>query len=98
MVADYIFLSVFCQIVFEIINNSLIIHDNNIMETTKKSNKLIKSKKYQGIYHKDASNDRMYYIAYKNSNGNYSRYKVGLKSSCITELYCYNPHHSIGFT
>jgi len=32
----------------------------------------------------------MYYIAYKNSNGNYSRYKVGLKSSGITELYCYN--------
>jgi len=61
------------------------------MENTKKSNKLIKSKKYQGIYSKDTSNnDKMYYIAYKNANGNYSRYKVGLKSSGITEIYCYN--------
>jgi len=47
-------------------------------------------KKDKGIYHKDMLNDRMYYIAYKNANGNYSRYKVGLKSSGITELYCYN--------
>lgn len=53
----------------------------------KLSNKLIKSKKYKGIYHKDATNDRMYYIAYENSNGNYSRYKVGLKSSGITPDY-----------
>ena len=67
---------------------SLNFHDNNIME--KSSNKLIKSKKYQGIYSKNITNDKMYYIAYKNSNGNYSRYKVGLKSSGITELYCYN--------
>ena len=53
-------------------------------------NKLIKSKKYQGIYYKDTPIDRIYYIAYKNSNGNYSKYKVGLKSSGITEQYCYN--------
>ena len=58
--------------------------------TNKSSNKLIKSKKYKGIYHKDTAHDRMYYIAYKNANGNYTRYKVGLKSSAITELYCYN--------
>ena len=44
--------------------------------TKKSSNKLIKSKKYKGIYHKDSTNDRMYYIAYKNTHGNYSRYKV----------------------
>ena len=59
------------------------------MSTTK--NKHIKSKKYQGVYYKDTSNnDKIYYIAYKNSNGNYSKYKVGLKSSGITEQYCYN--------
>lgn len=53
--------------------------------------KLIKSKKYAGIYYKYTSNnDKIYYIAYKNSNGNYSKYKVGLKSSGINELYCYN--------
>jgi len=57
--------------------------------TNKSSNKLIKSKKYKGIYPKETSNDKMYYIAYKNSNGNYSLYKVGLNSSGITELYCY---------
>ena len=52
--------------------------------------KLIKSKKYSGVYYKDTSLDRVYYIAYKNSNGNYSKYKVGCKSSGITEIYCYN--------
>jgi len=56
----------------------------------KSSNKLIKFKKYKGIYYKYTTNDKMYYIAYKNANGNYSRYKVGIKSSGITELYCYN--------
>ena len=54
------------------------------------NNKLIKSKKYSGVYYKDTILDRMYYIAYKNSNGNYSKYKVGCKSSGITEVYCYN--------
>jgi len=55
------------------------------------ANKLIKSKKYAGVYYKDTiNNDKIYYIAYKNSNGNYSKYKVGLKSSGITEQYCYN--------
>lgn len=54
-----------------------------------KYNKLIKSKKYQGIYYKDIPNDRKYYIAYKNSNGNYSKYKVGLKSSGINEFRFY---------
>ena len=49
------------------------------MENTKKSNKLIKSKKYKGIYHKDTANDRMYYIVCKNTNGKYIRYKVGFK-------------------
>jgi len=54
-------------------------------------NKLIKSKKYQGIYYKNTSNnDKIFYIAYKNSNGNYSKYKVGLQSSGISEKYCYN--------
>ena len=63
------------------------------MEKTniKQSNKLIKSKKYQGIYYKDTiNNDKIYYIAYKNSNGNYSKYKVGLQSTGINEKYCYN--------
>ena len=54
------------------------------------NNKLIKSKKYSGVYYKDTILDRIYYIAYKNSNGNYSKYKVGCKSSGITEVYCYN--------
>ncbi len=55
------------------------------------NNKQIKSKKYAGVYYKDTSNnDKIYYIAYKNSNGNYSKYKVGLKSSGITEAYCHN--------
>ena len=54
------------------------------------NNKLIKSKKYSGVYYKDTVLDRIYYIAYKNSNGNYSKYKVGCKSSGITEVYCYN--------
>jgi len=55
------------------------------------ANKLVKSKKYAGVYYKDTiNNDKIYYIAYKNSNGNYSKYKVGLKSSGITEQYCYN--------
>ncbi len=56
------------------------------------SNKLIKSKRYQGIYYKDTptTNDKIFYIAYKNSNGNYSKYKVGLASSGINEKYCYN--------
>jgi len=56
----------------------------------KQHNKLIKSKKYQGIYYKDTLNDKIFYIAYKNSNGNYSKYKVGLQSSGINEKYCYN--------
>ena len=55
------------------------------------ANKLIKSKKYAGVYYKSTSNnDKIFYIAYKNSNGNYSKYKVGLSSSGITEKYCYN--------
>lgn len=89
MVADYIFLSVFCQIVFEVINNSQYFHDNNIMGTTNKKsqNKLIKSKKYQGVYSKITTNNyKMYYIAYKNRNGNYRCYKVVLKSSGIMEV------------
>lgn len=55
-------------------------------------NKLIKSKKYQGVYTKylPKTNDTAIYIAYCNKNGNYSRYKVGLKSSGITEAYAYN--------
>lgn len=52
---------------------------------------LIKSKKYIGVYTKSLpNNDTAIYIAYKNKNGNYSRYKVGLKSSGITEAYAYN--------
>ena len=55
------------------------------------NNKHIKSKKYSGVYYKDIpNNDKIYYIAYKNSNGNYSKYKVGLQSSGINEKYCYN--------
>ena len=42
----------------------------------KTSTKLIRSKKYKGIYYKYTTNDNMYYITYKNANGNYSRYKV----------------------
>ena len=62
------------------------------MESTTQNSttKLIKSKKYSGVYYKDTPLDRIYYIAYKNSNGNYSKYKVGCKSSGISESYCYN--------
>ncbi len=63
------------------------------MENTnqKQSNKLIKSKKYVGVYFKDTTNnDKIYYIAYKNSNGNYNKYKVGLQSTGINEKYCDN--------
>ena len=56
----------------------------------KNSNKLIKSKKYPGVYYKETNIDKIYYIAYKNSNNNYSKYKVGTKSSGISEQYCYN--------
>ena len=52
-------------------------------------NKLFKSKKYAGVYYKETPIDRVYYIAYKNSNGNYSKYKIGTKTSGITESYCY---------
>jgi integrase len=57
---------------------------------TQNPNKLLKSKKYQGVYYKDTKIDRIYYIAYKNADNNYSKYKVGTKTSGITESYCYN--------
>ncbi|MFA6144160.1 MAG: hypothetical protein WCW84_05125 [Sulfurimonas sp.] len=54
-------------------------------------NKLIKSLKYQGVYSKKLpNNETMLYIAYTNANGNYSKYKVGLKSAGISEQYCHN--------
>jgi integrase len=54
-------------------------------------NQLTKSLKYQGVYSKKLpNNETMLYIAYTNSNGNYSKYKVGLKSSGISEQYCHN--------
>lgn len=53
-------------------------------------NQLTKSLKYQGVYSKKLpNNETMLYIAYTNANGNYSRYKVGLKSSGVTEQYCH---------
>lgn len=55
------------------------------------SNKMILSRKYSGVYSKLLPNNQvMMYIAYKNSNGNYSKYKVGIKSSTITEQFCAN--------
>lgn len=53
--------------------------------------KFIKSIKYQGVYSRvvAGTNEVMMYIAYKNSNGNYSKYKVGLKSSSLNEKFCY---------
>lgn len=54
-------------------------------------NQLTKSLKYQGVYSKKLpNNETMLYIAYTNANGNYSRYKVGLKSSGVSEQYCHN--------
>lgn len=54
-------------------------------------NQLTKSLKYQGVYSKKLpNNETMLYIAYTNANGNYSKYKVGLKSSGVTEMYCHN--------
>ncbi|MFA6138735.1 MAG: site-specific integrase [Sulfurimonas sp.] len=62
------------------------------METTNpNNNQMTLSKKYQGVYSKQLPNNQiMMYIAYKNNNGNYSKYKVGLKSSTITEQFCSN--------
>ncbi len=65
------------------------------MKTTKQP-KMILSKRYEGVYSKEIINkdsngpkQLMMYIAYKNSNGNYSKYKVGLKSETINEKFCY---------
>lgn len=53
-------------------------------------NQLTKSLKYQGVYSKKLpNNETMLYIAYTNANGNYSKYKVGLKSSGVSEAYCF---------
>jgi integrase len=53
-------------------------------------NQLTKSLKYQGVYSKKLpNNETMLYIAYTNANGNYSKYKVGLKSAGISEQYCF---------
>jgi len=61
-----------------------------------KQTKMTLSKRYEGVYSKEIINKDsngakqfMMYIAYKNSNGNYSKYKVGLKSEKISERFCY---------
>jgi integrase len=51
--------------------------------------KMIKSKKFQGVYHtilKDG--DLSYYIYYRDTNGKQHKDKVGKKSEGITEAYC----------
>jgi len=46
------------------------------------SNKLIKSKKYQGVYTKLLKNNQTaLYIAYTNDKGQYNKYKVGIKDN-----------------
>lgn len=56
------------------------------------SNKLIKSKKYQGVYTKQLKNgSTALYIAYTNSNNQYSRYKVGIKDqNGLNEAFAYH--------
>jgi len=51
--------------------------------------KLIKSKKFVGVYHYEKQNkDVTYYITYRDTNGKQYKQKIGEKSKGITENYC----------
>lgn len=53
-----------------------------------KMNKMIKSKKYTGVYHrKKVNGDCVYYIVYKDENNKPIYHKIGLKSQGIDEKY-----------
>jgi len=55
-----------------------------------KEMKLIKSKKYIGVYHYQKKNkDISYYITYRDTNGKQYKQKIGDKSKGITESYCF---------
>lgn len=56
----------------------------------KKVNKLIKSKKYIGVYNYILKNkDRSYYILFKDQNNKTVKIKLGRKSEGINEYFCY---------
>jgi len=48
---------------------------------------MVKSKKYTGVYHKQLTNDKSYYITYKH-NGKKVWLKIGLHSEGVREAYC----------
>jgi integrase len=49
---------------------------------------MIKSKKYTGVYYKQLTNDKSYYITYKH-NGKKVWLKIGLHSEGVREAYCF---------